>query len=152
MPDFEPQDPDFEARVRASFGRQTVMTTIGARIERVVPGEVEISLPFRADLAQQHGFLHAGIVTTIVDSACGYAALTLMPPGTGVLTVEYKANFLAPASGVRFLARGRVVKPGRTLTVATGEVVAVADDDTERPVVTMLATMMAIRERPGVAD
>src|SRR3972149_6938907 len=101
MPAFEPRDPGREARVRASFPRQTVMTTIGARLGRVAPGAVDIELPFRADLCQQHGFLHAGIVTIIADSSCGYAALSLMEPDAAVLTVEFKLNLLAPARGAR---------------------------------------------------
>jgi uncharacterized protein (TIGR00369 family) len=145
MPQFEPQDPDFEWRGREGFARQTVMATIGASIVRVAPGEVHVALPYRADLAQQDGYLHAGIVTAIVDTACGFAAYSLMSPGYAVLTVEYKVNFLAPARGARFLARGRVVKPGRTLTVCAGEVVALDDDGAERMVATMLATMMGLR-------
>lgn len=151
MPAFEPQDPDFEARVRASFARQQVMATLGASITRVAPGEVEIQLPFRSDLTQQNGFLHAGIVTTILDSACGYAAFSLMPAGVNVLTVEYKVNLIAPAVGALFAARGRVVKPGRTITVCTGEVVAV-QDGRERLVATMQATMMQIHHRPDSAE
>ncbi len=146
MQTFEPQDPNFEARVRASFARQKVMKTIGARLARVSPGEVEIELPFRDDLTQQHGFLHAGIVTTIVDSACGYAALSLMAANSAVLTIEYKVNFVSPATGKRIIARGRVTKPGRTVTVCAGDVFAL-DGGREKLVATMLATMMALRER-----
>jgi len=135
--------------VRASFARQTVMTTIGARLARVAPGEVHIELGFREDLCQQHGFLHAGIVTAIADSACGYAALSLMPADAAVLTVEFKVNLLAPARGERLIARGRVTRAGRTLTVATADVVAVTGDG-ERPVAVMLATLMALFERPDV--
>ena len=124
MPTFEPQDPNFEARIRASFARQKIMKTIGARLTKVAPGEVEIELPFRADLTQQHGFLHAGIVTAIVDTACGYAAMTLMPGDATVLTVEYKLNLLAPGEGDFFVAEGRVAKPGRTLCIVQGEVYA----------------------------
>lgn len=150
-----PADPDFADRVRASFARQRVMRLIGATLARVEPGVVEIHLPFRADLTQQHGYLHAGIVTTICDSACGYAAFSLMASGSGVLTVEYKVNFLAPASGDRFVARGTVTKPGRTLTFCQGEVWAhpanaadgAADGVEPRLVVTMMATMMRIEER-----
>lgn len=149
MAAFAPLDPDFEARVRRSFARQQVMKTIGASLVRVAPGEVEIELPFREDLTQQHGFLHGGIVTTIADSACGYAALTLMPPAAAVLTVEYKVNLVAPARGERLIARGRVLKPGRTVTVCAGDVVALADGE-ERAVATMLATLMAVRERPDL--
>ena len=149
MPTFEPQDPNFDARVRASFARQKVMETIGASLTRVAPGEVEIELPFRGDLTQQHGFLHAGIVTTIVDSACGYAALSLMPSDSGVLSIEYKVNFVSPAVGARMIARGRVIRSGRTVTVCAGDVFAVADGK-EKLVATMLATMMAVRERPDL--
>lgn len=149
MPNFEPQDPGFETRVRASFARQRVMQTIGARLARVVPGETVIELPFRDDLTQQHGFVHAGIVTTIADSACGYAAFTLMPAGASVLTVEYKVNLLAPARGERMIARARVTRPGRTLTVCLADVVALADGR-ETPIAIMLATLMAVQDHPDV--
>jgi uncharacterized protein (TIGR00369 family) len=144
---FEARDPDFEARVRADFARQGLMTTLGAELVDVSPGEVTISMPFRAELTQQHGYLHAGAITAIVDSACGYAALSLMPAGVEVLTVEYKVNFLAPASGSRFIARGRVTKPGRTLTVCTGDVIVPDSDGRERHIATMLTTMMALAPR-----
>ncbi len=114
MTTFAPQDSNFEARVRMSFARQRLMETIGAQLTRVSPGEVEIALPFREDLTQQHGYLHAGIVTSIVDSACGYAALSLTPAGAEVLSVEYKINLLSPARGERMIARGRVVRRGRS--------------------------------------
>src|SRR5262245_27574856 len=110
-----PEDPNYAERVRASFGRQHAMEFLGAQLRAVEPGETEIVLPFREELSQQHGFIHAGIVTAIADSACGYAALSLMPSGVGVLTVEFKVNLLHPASGGRLVARGQVVKPGRTL-------------------------------------
>lgn len=150
MPSFQPSDPDFERRVHASYARQRAMATLGATLARVAPGEVDIVLPYREDLTQQHGFLHAGITTTIVDSACGYSALTLMPPGAAVLTVEFKVNLLAPGDGERFIARGRVLKPGRTITVSTGEVFAVKGG-VERLVATMTATNMTLRDR-GLAD
>jgi uncharacterized protein (TIGR00369 family) len=143
VPTFTPEDPDFEARVRATFARQRYMATIGAELLRVAPGEVDIGLPFRADLTQQHGYLHAGVVTAIVDSACGCAAFTLMPADSGVVSVEYKVNLLAPSVGERMIARGRVLRPGRTLTVCSGEVVAMAGGE-EKPVVAMLATMMRL--------
>ena len=127
------------------------MATIGARLVRVEPGEVELELPFRDDLTQQHGFLHAGIVTTLVDSACGYAALSVMDKDAAVLSVEYKVNLLAPAVGERMRAVGRVVKSGRTLVVCTGEVIAVAAE-TESVVTMMQATMMAVRGRPDLID
>jgi uncharacterized protein (TIGR00369 family) len=140
---FKPRDPAFEVRVRASFERQGLMTTIGAHLIRVWPGEVEIEAPFGDGLTQQLGFIHAGIVTALVDSACGYSALSLAPPDTEVLTVEYKVNFLAPAQGERFVARGRVVRSGRTITVCSGEVVAITGTD-EKQVAVILATMIAI--------
>jgi uncharacterized protein (TIGR00369 family) len=141
-----PQDPEFEEKVRASFGMQKVMGLIGATLARIAPGEVEIELGYRPDLTQQNGFLHAGIVSTILDSACGYAAYTLLPAGVGVLTVEYKINLLAPASGSRFRASGRIERAGRTLTVCTGEVVALQENGHERTIAVMLSTLMAIRE------
>lgn len=148
---FEPQDPRFDARVRASFDGQHVMHTIGARLTGVAPGTSEIALPFRADLTQQHGFLHAGIVTMLLDNACGYAALSLMAPEAAVLTVEFKVNFLAPALGRRLVATGRVLKPGKTLTVCTSEAVMEGEAGAKL-VATMLATLMAVSERPDVAS
>jgi uncharacterized protein (TIGR00369 family) len=147
----EPRDPAYAERVRASFERQRAMHTIGARLVRVEPGEVELELAFRDDLTQQHGYLHAGIITTLIDSACGYAALSVMEPGAAVLSVEYKVNLLAPAIGERMRAVGRVVKPGRTLVICTGEVIAVANG-AESVVTIMQATMMAVRGRPGLTD
>src|ERR671926_1490290 len=117
MADFTVRDADFEARVRASFARQRVMETIGARLARVAPGEVEIELRFREDLTQQHGYLHAGVVAAVVDTACGYAALSLAPAGAEVLSVEFKLNLLAPVRGEEFVARARVVRSGRNVTV-----------------------------------
>lgn len=145
MPEFESQTVDFEKRVRESFARQKLMETIGARLVRVLPGEVEIELPFREDLTQQHGYLHAGVLTSIVDSACGYAALSLMAEDADVLSVEYKINMLSPARGEQMLARARVLRNGRNLTVCAGDVFAV-NDGKEKLVATMLATMMAVRE------
>lgn len=144
MPEFKPRDPNFEARVRESFARQTLMGTLGARLSQVSPGAVEIELPFRADLSQQHGYLHAGVVTAIVDTACGYSALTLMEAGADVLTIEYKINFVSPAVGDRLIARGRVTRPGRTVTVCAGDVFA-ASEGKEKLVASMLATMIALR-------
>ncbi|HEV2238301.1 MAG TPA: PaaI family thioesterase [Ktedonobacterales bacterium] len=147
-----PEDPAYVERVRASFARQQVMALIGAELRTVEPGATEIVLPCRPELSQQDGFVHAGVVTTIADSACGYAAFSLMPPGVGVLTVEFKVNLLNPAAGVRLVARGRVVKPGRTLTVCTAEVTAEREDGTVRPVALMQATMMAVRDRTGITE
>lgn len=146
---FELRDPDFEKRVRASFSRQRLMTTIGAELTRVSPGEAEISLPYRDDLTQQHGFVHAGIIATLADTACGYAAFSLMPADVAVLTVEYKINLMAPAVGDRFLARGRVIRPGKTLSVCAGEVMAYQQGK-KKTVATMLATMMALPNQEGL--
>lgn len=146
--EFEPRNPEFEAHVRESFARQQVMALIGAEMTSVEPGAVEITLFTRADLTQQHGFIHAGIVTTIVDSACGYAALTLAPAGSDVLTIEYKVNFMEPASGERLIARGRVLRSGRTITVCAGDVSAVRDGG-EQPIATMLATMRIMSGTPA---
>lgn len=143
---FVPKASDFEQRVRTSFSNQHVMKLIGAELATVVPGEVEIQIPFRSDLTQQHGFLHAGIVTTVVDSACGYAAFSLMPAEAEVLTVEYKVNFIAPAKGERFVARGKVVKPGRMISVCAGEVFAISGEE-PKLIVTMSATMMMLAGR-----
>ena len=112
MNSFEPADGAFEARVRDSFGRQSIMGLIGAEMSEVVPGRVVIELPFRADLCQQHGFFHAGVTTTIADSAGGYAAFSLFPADASVLTTEFKINLVAPAAGDRLRAVGQVVKPG----------------------------------------
>src|SRR5437588_7455218 len=118
-------DPEFATRVRLSFGEQRVMSTIGASLGTVDPGAVDVILPFRDDLTQQDGFVHAGIVATIADSACGYAAHSLMPATARVLSIEFKLNLLAPAVGERLEARGRVIRAGRTITVCRADVVAV---------------------------
>lgn len=149
MKGFKPQTPRFEERVRASFVKQGLMATIGARLLSITPGEVRIELPFRADLTQQHGYIHAGIVTSIVDSACGYAAYSLMPEDAEVLSVEYKINLLSPARGEKLVARGSVKRAGRNLTVCEGEVFAVSGGE-EKLVAAMLATMMTIREQNDV--
>jgi uncharacterized protein (TIGR00369 family) len=148
---FEPSDPAWESRVRASFARQRMMETIGAVLERVAPGEVDIRLAVREHIAQHHGFVHAGALTTAVDTACGYAALTLMPPGAGVLSIEFKVNLMSPAKGEAIVARGRVVKPGRNVTFCHGDVFAV-DGGKEKLVATMAATMMAVQGRPDIVD
>ena len=151
MAPFQPADPAYDSRVRASFARQSMMKLLGASLEQVAPGAVDIRLPFRADLTQQHGFLHAGVTTSIADSACGYAAFTLMPPGAAVLTVEFKVNLIAPAAGETFVARGRVLKAGRTLTICSGDVFAL-DGGSEKHVLTMLATVMTVENRSGLSD
>lgn len=134
------------------------MRMLDVRIERVAPGEVDLVLPFRADLTQQHGFLHAGIVAAVIDSACGYAALTLMEPGAAVLSVEFKVQLLAPARGDWFRGSGRVVRAGRTLTVVMGELRALPQQPAEpastdgEVVAVMTGTMMTVRDRPDLAD
>jgi len=151
MPTFTPADQDFEERVRDSFARLTLMRTIGARLVKVAPGEVDIDMPVRDDLTQQHGYVAAAVVTAIVDTACGYAAMSLMPAGADVLTVEYKVNFMSPARGERLLAHGRVVKPGRALTVCAGEVYALGDA-APKAVATMLGTMAAVQDTAKVPE
>jgi uncharacterized protein (TIGR00369 family) len=146
---FKVPDPDFENRVRGSFDRQQLMRTIGAKLTRLLPGEAEITLPYREDLTQQHGFVHAGIIATIADTACGYAAFSLMPADMAVLTVEYKINLMSPAVGELFLAKGRVIRPGKTLSVCTGEVIA-HHQGKGKTVATMLATMMALTNQEGL--
>lgn len=141
--------PGFEERVRASFARQKAMATIGARLVRIAPGEVDIVIAVREDLTQQHGFLHAGIIGTVLDSACGYAAYTCMPPDAAILSIEYKVNLLAPARGETVIARARVKKPGRTITVCDADAFAVSGG-TEKLVASMTGTMMCVIGRPGL--
>ena len=136
-------NPSFADEITQSFAKQTIMGLIGAELTRVEPGIVEITLPYRADLAQQHGYLHAGIVTTIADSACGYAAYSLMPPNSEVLSVEFKVNLLRPAKAETFTAVAEVVKAGKTLTVVRADVFGV-DGDRRELVATMLGTMICL--------
>ena len=147
---FSSQDPDFERRVRASFAHQQVMATLGIEISRLSPGEVELMMPYAAAFTQRHGFLHAGVVATALDSACGYAAFSLMPADAGVLTVEFKTSLLAPARGQRFIFRAQVEKPGRTLTFCEARALAEDGDAEPRLVASMAATLMAIYDRPGI--
>jgi uncharacterized protein (TIGR00369 family) len=144
-----PADPHFETRVRASFARQRFMSRIGAEMTRVAPGEVSIDLPFDPELTQQHGFLHGGAIASVLDVACGFAASTLMPAEAGVLTIEFKINFLAPGAGERFRFTGRVRRTGRTVTFVDGDAIAVADGRA-RTVATMQATMMTVQGRDDV--
>jgi uncharacterized protein (TIGR00369 family) len=137
-------DSGTEERIRESVSRQTLLTTLGVTIAGLASGRVVLELPYRADLCQQNGYLHAGAITTLADSACGYAAATLMPAGRDVLTVEFKVNLLSPARGERFRATAEVVRAGRTLTVCSAEVVAVAADGARTPVALMQATMVAV--------
>jgi uncharacterized protein (TIGR00369 family) len=147
----KPVDDDYERRTRASFARQPAMATIGIAIEEVAPGRVVLSMPYRADLTQQHGFQHAGIVATGLDTACGYAAFTLMPADAGVLTIEFKVNLLAPARGPQLTFEGTVTKPGRTISVVDGRAWESAAEGAERKLVaTMTATLMTITGRADV--
>ena len=146
MATWTPSDPDFAGRVAASFAQQGVMAHLGARLVTVEPGACAIELPFRPELAQQDGFFHAGVVTTIADSAGGYAAFSLMPTGARVLTVELKINLMSPAAGALAIARGVVIKAGRTLTVVQADVDVEGGPRASR-VATMLATVMCLR--PG---
>ena len=141
-------DGDVEARIRRSFARQGYMTAIGAEIVHVAAGEVDIMLPFSERLTQQDGYIHAGVVAGVTDSACGYAALTTMEANAEVLTVEFKINLLAPAAGEQLVARGRVLRSGRTLTVCRGDAVTISGGE-EKHVATLTATLMAIVRRPA---
>ena len=138
------RNPSFAEDIKQSFAKQTIMRLIGAELTRVEPGVVEIALPHRADLSQQHGYLHAGIVTTIADSACGYAAYSLMPPNSEVLSVEFKVNLLRPAKGDRFVASAEVVKSGKTLTVVRADVFAFDERGGRELIATMLGTMICL--------
>jgi len=138
---------DVEAAIRDSFGRQAMMAYLGVELERVTDGEVRLALPFRPELTQQHGFLHAAATTALVDSACGYAALTRYPPGSEVVSVGFTVNCLAPAVGVRFIGIGRVVRAGRRITVCGGEVHAIDADGEQTLVMLMQATMARVVER-----
>jgi uncharacterized protein (TIGR00369 family) len=146
--EFEPRDPDWDANVRASFARQTFMRTIGGRMNSLAPGRCEIELPFRADLCQQHGYLHGGVVAAIAANAGGFAAMTLMPPNSSVVGIEYKINLFASPAGELFTARGRVIRPGRKLHVVETEVHA-GRKGAQTPVARMLATMMCVE---GLAE
>mgnify|MGYP001355756506 CR=1 FL=1 len=143
MSAFAARNPRFETVVRESFAKQGLMATLGARLSLVEPGQVEIEVPFDEKLSQQQGLFHGGVTTSIVDSSCGYSALTLMAAGPEVLTVEFKINLFAPAAGERLVARGRVVRGGRTITVCQGDAYAVRDG-VETHCATMVATMMRV--------
>jgi len=143
-------DPSYEERVRSSFARQKVMETIGAELTLVTPGIVEIEMPFSEAFTQQHGFLHAGVISTALDSACGYAAFSLMPENAAVLTIEFKLNLLAPGRGERFLFRGTVTKPGRTIVVADGQAYAYGPEGEAKLIATMTGTMMTVQGREGL--
>lgn len=142
---------DLHRRIAESFDRQQLLVTLGARLSSVEDGGVEIELPACQAIQQQHGYAHAGAIATIADSACGYACLTRMPEGSAVLSIEFKVNLLAPAVGQRFIARGRVLRQGRTIGVATAEVVAVSESGDETVIAVMQATMMRLEPRDGAS-
>ncbi|QEL25863.1 PaaI family thioesterase [Bosea sp. F3-2] len=144
-------EASIDRRIRASFAKQGLMQTLGASVTHVSPGQVEIALVPRPEISQQHGFVHAGAVSSIADSAAGYAALSTLPADRGVLTAEFKINLLAPAAGRRLIARGKVVKGGRTLILTQAEVFA-ENDGKERLVALLTATLMAIEGRDGIVD
>ena len=148
---FQPRDPDYRARVEASFKRQRVMETLGIRIGDIHPGRITLEMPYDATFTQQHGFLHAGIISTGLDSACGYAAFSLMDKEAAILTVEFKVNLLAPAEGENFLFLGEVLKPGRTLTVCEGKAFALLGGQ-RKLIASMTGTLMAILNRTGITQ
>lgn len=145
MPEFTPRDPQFATRIRASFARQKFMAYLGARLTVIEPGFCEIRLQYREELSQQHGFFHAGVVSTLADNSAGYAAYSLMEAEASILSVEYKINLLAPGAGEALIARSRVVKSGRTLTVCSAEVFAATDDD-ETLCASALLTMIRLAQ------
>ena len=146
---WQARDPAFAERVRTSFDQQVFMGTLGARLGHVAPGEVDIELPVRDTLVQQHGFVHAGALASVLDSAAGYAAFTLMPAGAAVLSIEFKVNLLEPARGNTIVARGRVVRAGRTISVCRADAMAL-DGGRETLVATLTGTMMCVEGR-GIA-
>lgn len=147
----EPRNPRFAERVRASFDRQAFMHTLGARLTSVTPGRVEIRLPYAPALCQQHGYFHGGVIGTLADNAGGYAAFSLMAESDSVLTVEYKMNIVAPGRGEALIARGLVLRPGRTLSVCESKVYALADG-VEELCATALCTLMTLAERPDAPE
>ncbi len=141
---FDVKNPDYEQTVRDSFAKQGLMQHLSATLTEVSPGQMTISVPYSPNFTQQHGFFHAGVATSIVDVACGYAAYSLMPPSSEVLTIEFKANFVSPAIGQQLMAKGRVIKPGRTITVCQGDVYCVNDGE-QKLCATMLASLICKR-------
>ena len=149
MEQFDPKDPNFKSKVEESFNRQEVMKTINAFLSKIEPGKVSIKLEYSSKITQQHGFVHAGIVSTVIDSACGFAALSLMPEDAGVLSIEFKVNLLAPAKGDYFVASGFVRKPGKNIMFTEGELMAYEGNE-EKLIATMVATMMCVTNRNNI--
>ncbi|MEM9277567.1 MAG: PaaI family thioesterase [Pseudomonadota bacterium] len=147
---FEPRDPDYKQKVHDSFAKQGAMHLVGGRIVSVEPGHVVLEMPMNEKVTQQHGFVHAGIITTMLDSAAGYSAFSLMPADAQVLTIEFKTNLMAPAKGEHFRFEGRVIKPGRTITFCEATAFAIDADESEKKITTMTATMMAVTGRDDV--
>lgn len=147
--DFTPQDENFRSRVQNSFDRQQCMTSLNITMSKIEPGKIELSMPFNQLYTQQHGFIHAGIITTALDSACGYAAFTLMDPNAAVLTVEFKTNLLSPAKGEIFQFEANVIKPGRTITVAEAKAFALQGEE-KKLIASMTGTLMALSERTDI--
>lgn len=150
--DFQPRDPSFEAKVLASFQKQQAMHSLSGKVAQVKPGEVILEMPFNPDFTQQHGFMHAGIITTMLDSAAGYAAFSLMEPEAAVLTIELKTNLMAPAKGEQFRFVGTVVKPGRTITFCEANAFAINTDKPDTKIASMTATMMSVVGRDDVKE
>jgi len=150
VPPVNASDPQFAERVHRSFDRQAAMRTLGAALESVEPGHVVVTMLHREELTQQHGFIHAGMLAAALDSACGYAAFSLMPADAAVLTIEFKINLLAPARGPRFRFDARVTKPGRTISVVDGRALQYAANGDEQLIATMTATVMTVAGRDGV--
>ncbi|MBA2673179.1 PaaI family thioesterase [Ramlibacter sp.] len=149
VPSFEPADAGFADRVRASFERQGALKTFNVALTAVEPGRSVMEFPWSEQVTQQHGFVHAGVLGAVMDTACGYAAFSLMPADAAVLTIEYKVNLLAPARGQLFRVQGEVLKPGRTITVSEGRAWAL-DGEKEKLVATMTCTLMAVFGREGI--
>ena len=149
MTAFQVQDPDFEARVRKTFAAQVALATFGITLAKIEPGALELQMPYDAKFSQQNGFLHGGVVSAGLDTACGLASYTLMPAHADILTVEFKINLLAPAKGERFRMEGRVLKPGRTITVCEGRAFAI-DGNQEKLIATMGCTLMAVTGRDNI--
>lgn len=148
---FKPRDPNYRDKVHGSFARQQVMQTIGIEIAELEPGRIVLTMPFNHAYTQQHGFMHAGIITTALDSACGYAAFSLMAPDAAVLTVEFKTNLIAPAKGEQFIFYAEVLKPGRTLTICEAKAFAIAEGN-ETLIASMTGTLMAVYDRTGISQ
>jgi len=149
MPSFKPLDPNFKRRVQDALGRQKVMRTLGIEIAALKAGEITLTMPYVESYTQQHDFVHAGVVAIALDNACGGAAFSLMPAEADILTVEFKLNLLAPARGDRFVFKGKVVKPGRTITVCESQAFAIRGSE-EKLIATMSGTLMALLEQPGI--